>query len=531
MYRLLIVDDEYHIREGLKTMVAQSGLAVKVSAVASDGETALRLYAERRPDMILLDIHLPDASGLEVARAIREKDQQTPLLFLTGYESVPYIRQALALQATDYLLKPVTREEFEAALCRAGERIAQWKRSGEETAYRQHLSESLYREHLLLDLLQQRRPAEEVIDELERLKLFGENGRAPYIILCCELEERPLEAEGSASELHGSHNRCGVNFTWPAWDDTAMEAGVKAYEAAVSRNRRIVLLPAASDRAAERMAQHIRQAVQEQLSQAVSIGISRPAQRLEQLPEAYEEAVLAAEHRTWVGYNQIIPFASIQTNTLNSSGLLEKELLLITELRAGNDAAVHAILQEWSAQLGGLPVRQVKMVLTQLVLLVMRIVHSDASVRQAAAQDQDPLLKLSRLRQGPEMIDYVFRYFIRISNRIREAREQGVPRKFQLAREWIREHLQEDGGLNSLAAYMNMSPKYLSVRFKQVTGESFADYQTRVRFERARELLLDPKRKVAEVAELVGFADTNYFSIAFKKHTGLTPTEFRKTFL
>ncbi|MFB5760205.1 response regulator [Paenibacillus medicaginis] len=531
MYRLLIVDDEYHIREGLKRMVAQSGLSIKVSAMAGDGETALRLYAERRPDMILLDIHLPDASGLEVARAIREKDLHTPLLFLTGYESVPYIRQALSLQATDYLLKPVTREEFEAALRRAGERIAESRRGGEEAIYRQRSSEPWYREHLLLDLLQQRRPAEAVIGEMERLNFFGESGSLPYIVLCCELEEPSQEAAASAGELHGGKNHSGSIFTGLTWSDITAEAGVKTYGAAVSRNRRIVLLSAASSRAVERTAQHIRQAVQQRLSQAVSIGISRPVQRLEQLPEAYEEAVLAAEHRAWVGYNQIIPFASIQTHALDSSGLLEKELLMITELRAGNDAAVHAILQEWSLQLAGLPVKQVKMILTQLMLLVMRVVHSDASVRQEAAQEQDPLLELSRLRHGPEMIDYVFRYFIRMARHIRAAREQGIPRKFQQARQWIREHLQEDGGLNSLAAYMNMSPKYLSVRFKQVTGESFADYQTRARFERARELLLDPKRKVAEVAELVGFADTNYFSIAFKKHTGLTPTEFRKTFL
>lgn len=76
-----------------------------------DGATALRLYTEERPDMILLDINLPDMSGLNVAKTIREKDQQTPLLFLTGYESMTYIRQAVSLQAVDYWLKPVTSEE------------------------------------------------------------------------------------------------------------------------------------------------------------------------------------------------------------------------------------------------------------------------------------------------------------------------------------------------------------------------------------------------------------------------------------
>ncbi|MFK4342747.1 MULTISPECIES: helix-turn-helix domain-containing protein [unclassified Paenibacillus] len=530
MYRLLIVDDEYHIREGLKLMVAESGLPVQVSDVAGDGETALRLYVEQRPDMILLDINLPDMSGLDIAKIIREKDQQTPLLFLTGYESMTYIRQAVSLQAVDYLLKPVTSGDFEAALRRAEDRIVQLRRSEEEAIHRHRSSEPLYREHLLLDLLQQRRPAAEVIREMDGLELSGETSGPPYTVLCCELEETPQQEAAATGELHGSKEGSSSEFAGLAWE-AAAAAGAKAHGAAVSRDRRVVLLAAASCRAAERTAQHIRQAVQERLNRAVSIGISRPVGRMEQLPEAYEEAVRAAEHRGWVGYSQIIPYESIQAAEPNSSHLLEKELLMITEIRAGNDAAVHAILQEWSGQLAGLPVKQVKMIVTQLVLFVMRIVQSDASVGQTSMQEQDPLLELSRLRHGPEMIDYVSRYFVRVGRHVRESREKGIPRKFQRAKEWIREHLQEDGGLNSLAAYMNMSPKYLSARFKQVTGESFADYQTRVRFERARELLLDPNRKVADVAELVGFADTNYFSIAFKKHTGLTPTEFRKTFL
>ncbi|WP_155252389.1 response regulator, partial [Paenibacillus polymyxa] len=189
MYRLLIVDDEYHIREGLKLMVAESGLSVEVSDVAEDGVTALRLYTEQRPDMILLDINLPDMSGLDVAKTIREKDQQTPLLFLTGYESMTYIRQAVSLQAVDYLLKPVTSEDFEAALSRAEDRIAQWRRSEEQAIHRHRSLEPLYREHLLLDLLQQRRPAAEVIREMDGLGFFGETSGPPYTVLCCELEE------------------------------------------------------------------------------------------------------------------------------------------------------------------------------------------------------------------------------------------------------------------------------------------------------------------------------------------------------
>ena len=73
-----------------------------------------------------------------------------------------------------------------------------------------------------------------------------------------------------------------------------------------------------------------------------------------------------------------------------------------------------------------------------------------------------------------------------------------------------------------------MSSSYFSVVYKNETGETFIETITRVRMERAKDLLLDSTKKNYEIAEQVGFVDPHYFGSVFKKYTGMTPTEYGK---
>ncbi|GIN59994.1 hypothetical protein J8TS2_43130 [Lederbergia ruris] len=105
------------------------------------------------------------------------------------------------------------------------------------------------------------------------------------------------------------------------------------------------------------------------------------------------------------------------------------------------------------------------------------------------------------------------------------------PKIIEEAKKWIKNHLSEDINLNSLASHLHMSPNYLSSLFKQATGETYIEYTTKSRMKVAKKLLLDPEVKISSVARQVGFNDSNYFSIAFKKSEGMTPTQYRARYL
>ncbi|WP_332447987.1 response regulator transcription factor [Sphaerochaeta sp.] len=89
-------------------------------------------------------------------------------------------------------------------------------------------------------------------------------------------------------------------------------------------------------------------------------------------------------------------------------------------------------------------------------------------------------------------------------------------------------YMNYDLSLDSVSSLLNINPSYLSCIFKRCTGINFLDYITNLRINAAKEHLADPFKSASEIASMVGYDSSSYFTRAFKKHTGLTPTEYRK---
>jgi DNA-binding response OmpR family regulator len=115
-YSILYAEDKQETREGYTLFLESS---FKMVYVASDGEEAMELYRKQKPDIVLLDINMPKMDGLEVAQQIREYDSRTRIIMLTAHAEQERLLRATELGLTRYLLKPVKRQEFRAALDKA----------------------------------------------------------------------------------------------------------------------------------------------------------------------------------------------------------------------------------------------------------------------------------------------------------------------------------------------------------------------------------------------------------------------------
>jgi two-component system response regulator YesN len=114
--------------------------------------------------------------------------------------------------------------------------------------------------------------------------------------------------------------------------------------------------------------------------------------------------------------------------------------------------------------------------------------------------------------------------------RIREEREQRTWNVLDSATTFIKDKFHEELSLEDVAEHVHLNPHYFSKVFKQQTGETFIDYVTRLRIERAKEIIRDGQFSLKEVCYLVGYKDPNYFSRVFKKVTGVAPSEYRNQF-
>jgi YesN/AraC family two-component response regulator len=112
MIHVLIVDDQRIIREGIESLLSQAS-EIKILGKAKDGETALQKIAEQQPDIVLLDINLPDTDGLTVAEKISYRFPEVRTIMLSSHEESSYVEKAISFGAKGYLFKNVSSEELE----------------------------------------------------------------------------------------------------------------------------------------------------------------------------------------------------------------------------------------------------------------------------------------------------------------------------------------------------------------------------------------------------------------------------------
>lgn len=116
MYSLLIVEDEYLVRQGIRSLVDFSQFKIDWVNEAENGQLAWDLFQKEPYDIVLTDINMPKLNGIQLAELIKQKSPQTHLVFLTGYDDFNYVLSALKLGADDYLLKPFSKSDVEDML-------------------------------------------------------------------------------------------------------------------------------------------------------------------------------------------------------------------------------------------------------------------------------------------------------------------------------------------------------------------------------------------------------------------------------
>lgn len=535
MYKLLIVDDEPVVRYGLRHYFPWHEFDIEVADEADDGVTGLAAFERCRPDIVLTDVRMLHLDGIRMSAQIRESAPQTKIVFVSGHDDADYLKSALQVNAVDYIFKPVNMQELRAVVERV---VGELREDGTQRRLiadmQVKLTQSmpLLREKFLMSALRDGIGEPERV--AERLEFLGLElpATVSYWVIVLRIDDSAAVMEPRSERdrqllAYAVLNICqeligrfmaGYAFEYQSGEYVGVLHAEEGDEAVAER-----LLELAGE---------MRDNLLWYLKIGVTIGVGEQVGRLQDVPLAYAQARDAADQKWYMGKNRIITMDSLKRE---GEGFFRFESAqrdrLMTALKASDR-------ERLSQELGGLfgrlarnrmaGFRYAYNVSLQLVAISNRMLL-ELGIYGPAAEEQESGLweRLNRLETIEELKELLETHLLAVCARIEEKRSGKSRNVIERIRAVMDERYAENLTVADIAESVYLSATYVSLLFKQETGETVYEYLTRVRIERAKALLQDPRHKFYEVSEAVGYADPSHFSKIFKKHTGFTPSTYR----
>lgn len=532
---MLIVDDEEMTRQGLVRLLAGSQLGLEVVGEADDGATALPLLEKLRPDILFTDVKMARMDGLSLAKHARERYPDLEIVFLSGYSEVDYVRSAMRVGAFDYILKPVNFEELEQCFHRVIQRLEEKRRSRENMQKLQdwiHAELPVMQERFLLSVLKGQAPSGERLQaQLEKLQLP---------------KDRPFSTAAMILDPdEGALDSCRAFWNdWPLLsvalknicNEIVQEQfqGLSIDDPFASKRLVLVLFlyeEGDPSEALMRLGERIKAVVKKYLELRVSLGVGSVVDSLQRLEESYTLASQALKHRLYLGGEMVIPY----NFSLAPEGDPSEEKLALGSLRSllleEDEGKWKAWVEEQFSHLVRLRSTDItfyRNVISRYIFEVYGVLREQMGEGEEGTLSQQSILdQLFHSETLEQMRELLLQYGSNVRDLIRLKNDSATIGMIQQVQKTIRERYSENLTINELAAQVYLTPTYLCLLFRQVTGTTINRYLTNVRMEKAKELLMDLSNKLYDVSYAVGYMNPSYFSRQFKKYVGCLPSEYR----
>jgi YesN/AraC family two-component response regulator len=518
---VLIVDDEAIIREGMRSLISWEEAGFRELLEAEDAREALAMIEERQPELIITDIFMPEMSGIEFAERVKDKYPSTHIIILTGYEKFEYARAAIRIGVAQYMVKPVFPEELAAVVHEITGAIE--KRRKEESwkmdaAKRLDQYNPIIQEKFWRDLLTgTARNPQEIREQQALFDIRLDSQQAYCVIIQTRPEQEGISCAKADLQLLAYAVR---NIAEEMFQDSHV------YFAAgeLSQLYAVFLEPVPEERL-----HHLHYNVEGLLKLKAFIGIGKPYPKLDQLSLSAREANEAVQLLLDTNESGVIRYDQMQDKKRSHvyyPYALEKSLL--QKLRFGehpHSAMLTPFVEALNEQAASLPVR--KLVYVQLLSAIYRLAD-EYEMEEILGPFPPSYRQIERAEEEREILLLFQELFSRFAGGRNRAQAGYVERLVEEARGLIgRQYPNSLFSVGTLAEQLNVSAKYLSRIFRKITGQTCIEYLTQVRVEQAKEWLRSTNLRSLEIGEKVGYPNPHYFSLVFKKQTGMSPTEYR----
>jgi two-component system response regulator YesN len=515
MLKVLIVDDERIIRAGIRLVVPWENLGVQEVFEAASGKEAMKIVEKEKPDLVITDIQMAEMTGLELIAGIRRLKEDTRIIVLTGYDEFDYARECLRMQVQDFLLKPVDEENLIKIIKNEIQQINSIKEKVEKQSHLWRIAgtkEQTNLEKCMRNLITKNEMAE-TIEFLEENYHYDVGSKFQIILLLPSFDVG-LKREDESDSLTGltiknliigyiDANDYGITF-----EDGQGRLSICLFEGRGSDEPKF----------------HINTIIRLTKDEC---GV---------LLTLIEGSLVSGFKEAHISYNDAIYKLSKKMDTKRgqssypeSKGQLDMFREVFSEFirklndNIGETDKVLRIFDSFCMATNSYNIsdKYVKKCCFEIASSIY------FSFVDETGDNSDNKLNslLTSIMNGSRESNYAMtKAFIQELLAADEEDNEVIGN----VKRYIKENLSKDITVAGIANHFYISPNYFSRLFRRVTGERCNEYIARSRIERAQYLLSSTNMKVGLVASEVGYRDTNYFSLAFKKHLGISPGQYRQ---
>ncbi|WP_310603015.1 response regulator transcription factor [Anaerosporobacter sp.] len=508
MYKVVIIDDEQTVREGIRTLLSWEEMGFTIVEEASDGEDGLAVVLKRQPDMVLVDVRMPAMTGLELIEAAREAGYKGHFLILTGYSDFEYAKSAISLGVRGYLLKPIDEDELYRYVCDIKSDLdKEMEKKEREGLVQEEKAKNRIkaRQNVIYNLLMKQETIEIIEKEIKKFE-FDYNYKKFHVIILSN--ERFYMDEDYKEKTR------------------LILAGLNRYEYLVLGERIALIIKGDTLQTNVAKLEENNTYVKERYGEGFLIVIGQEVTCLRDICYSFECAQYLAGQRFLYGTKNIISMRLLQQEIENKQ---EDTLISLSDCMeigdlTGIEKCIHGMLEKCRYRL--MKESQIKITVINNTILLLNNLKSSYESQIEGVIDIDSYTKeVNQTKSIAELESLIVEYSKKISEKLGNAGTDSIVKKMDI---FIQKNYSKDLKLEAIAKMFGYNSAYLGKTYKKVTGESFNTALDKVRIENAKRLLQDTNLKVYQVSEKVGYYNIDYFYSKFKKYVGMTPKEFKK---
>ncbi|WP_341282741.1 response regulator [Paenibacillus sp. FSL H8-0537] len=538
MWKIAIIDDERQVLNGMKRAIPWDELGAEWAGEAMNGEDGLEVIRRTLPDIVITDLYMPVMSGLDMMEQLRKEGFKGKIIILSGYSDFEHARQALRFQVTEYVSKPISLPTLKSILSNVVQELE------EEEERRNRQWELEFKMTLYEPFVEKEWVRSAAVGTLDHA--YRDSTRLPPSYLFWqECKHVTVGIELIRDERAGCLSVSDWNLFRFAVSNIACEVARKLFpdlEYAELHSTRALLIIHPDAGNLEQLENKLKElgirlidSIGSYLKLITRIGIGGVKDSWTNLSDSTEEAFRAMDQRALraASSHEVYRYQENSSSEPGNVALFPVKFSykLATAMKASQEVEAHQLVLEYIMEMKnqeGISQGYVQMLGSELWGIITYSLYESGLVLDDLFTNDQIAKEINSLIVPDQLASWLMDKITKICSSRQWKGSSKHRQVVEFMTSYIHEHYAEELTLAELSDKVYISRNHLSIIFKNMTGETFNNYLTRVRIEKARELLMERNMLVYEVAERVGYKNIPYFSTLFKKITGMNPTELIK---